>query len=89
VKGANNIKFSPAKTSPGADFSYIFSAENSAEFLGKTIFQNFFRGKFNFFSTFLLCLFLREKNVYPLFLKNTDPLHTLKDLKGFTLYAPF
>jgi hypothetical protein len=36
-----------------ADFSYIFvlgkslTAENSAEFLGKSIFQNFFRGKFN------------------------------------------
>jgi hypothetical protein len=28
------------------------SAENSAEFLGKTIFQNFFRGKFHFFPTF-------------------------------------
>jgi hypothetical protein len=36
---------------PGADFSYIFfrekslSAENSAELVEKTIFQNFFRGK--------------------------------------------
>jgi hypothetical protein len=29
------------------------SAENSVEFLGKTIFQNFFCGKFNFFPTFL------------------------------------
>jgi hypothetical protein len=43
----------------GADFSHIFfrgkslSTENSAEFLGQTIFQNFFRGKFNFFPTFL------------------------------------
>jgi hypothetical protein len=42
----------------GADFSYIFfrgkrfSAENSAEFLGKMIFWNFFRGKFQFFPTF-------------------------------------
>jgi hypothetical protein len=26
--------------------------ENSEEFLGKMIFQNFFRGKFNFFPTF-------------------------------------
>jgi hypothetical protein len=40
---------------PWADFSYIFSrgkslsAENSVEFLGKTIFQNFFCGKFHFF----------------------------------------
>jgi hypothetical protein len=39
---------------PGADFSYIFfhgkslSAENSSEFVEKTIFQKFFRGKFNF-----------------------------------------
>jgi hypothetical protein len=38
----------------GADFSYGFfhgkslSAENSAEFLGKTIFQNFCCGKFHF-----------------------------------------
>jgi hypothetical protein len=43
---------------PGADFLYIFfrgkslSAENSVEFLGKMIFQNFFCGKFNFFPTF-------------------------------------
>jgi hypothetical protein len=34
---------------PGADFSYIFSAE----ILGNTIFQNFFRGKFHFFQHFL------------------------------------
>jgi hypothetical protein len=32
------------------------SAENSAEFLGKTIFQNFFRGKFNFSPTFFFFL---------------------------------
>jgi hypothetical protein len=32
-----------------ANFSKKISAENSVEFLGKTIFQNFFRGKFLFF----------------------------------------
>jgi hypothetical protein len=37
----------------GRFFVHFLSAENSAEFLGKTIFQNFFRGKFNFFPTFL------------------------------------
>jgi hypothetical protein len=31
----------------------------SAEFLGKQIFQNFFRGKFNFFPTFFWGNFLR------------------------------
>jgi hypothetical protein len=35
---------------PGADFSYIFSAENSAEFLGKTIFQNFWTNTVAIFS---------------------------------------
>jgi hypothetical protein len=44
----------------GADFSCIFfhgkslSAEFSSEFLGKAIFRNFFRGKFQFSSTFFL-----------------------------------
>jgi hypothetical protein len=44
---------------PGANFLYIFShgkslsAENSVEFHGKMIFQNFFREKFHFFPTFL------------------------------------
>jgi hypothetical protein len=48
-----------ANITPRADFAYIsfhgksLSAENSAEFLGKTIFQNFFRGKLQFFPTFL------------------------------------
>jgi hypothetical protein len=38
----------------GADFSYIFfhGKSLSAEFLGKAMFQNFFRGKFHFFPTF-------------------------------------
>jgi hypothetical protein len=37
----------------GQFFIHFFSADNSAEFLGKIFFQNFFRGKFHFFPTFL------------------------------------
>jgi hypothetical protein len=36
----------------GPIFRTFFYAENSVEFLGNMIFQNLFRGKFHFFSTF-------------------------------------
>jgi hypothetical protein len=47
-----------------ADFSYIFfhGKSLSAEFLGKTIFQNFFRGKFHFFPTFWVKIF---RGIFP------------------------
>jgi hypothetical protein len=55
MKIPEEFYFPRKKLYPGADFSYIFfrgnslSMENSAEFIVKTIFQNFFRGKFIFF----------------------------------------
>jgi hypothetical protein len=70
--------------SSGADFSYIFSAENSAEFLGKTIFQNFFRVKFHFIPTFLGGKFSAEFS--PKCMKNrpqvTLALSTLEGSRG-------
>jgi hypothetical protein len=48
---ASKAEFGPS-SDQGPIFRAFFSAENSAEFLGKMIFQNFFRGKFNFFPTF-------------------------------------
>jgi hypothetical protein len=49
--------------SSGANFSYIFFRGKSlfAELLGKTIFQNFFRRKLQFFPTFLGGKFSLEK----------------------------
>jgi hypothetical protein len=47
-----DLKNSAVLTNSGANFLYIFSAENFVEFVGKTIFLYFFRGKFQFFPTF-------------------------------------
>jgi hypothetical protein len=74
-------------TTSGADFSYIFfrgkslSAEKSAEFLGKTIFQNFFRGKFHFFPTCLGENFPRNfpRNIPQKNVRKIDPWSSIKN----------
>jgi hypothetical protein len=58
MKRSDTYSLDNSTKPPGADFSYIFfrgkslSAEKSAEFLGKMIFQNFFRRKIHFIPTF-------------------------------------
>jgi hypothetical protein len=66
-------------------FRTFFSAENSVEFLGKTIFQNFFRGKFHFFPTFWGEIF---RGIFPeIFpVKNLQKISPGKTLNHFLNY---